>query len=168
MLRNRHLPAGLLPPIAPGSTGYRLNPSVEVDWATFRALTTRADALDGPARLELLLRALRLVRGAPLAHSMWQGITRACQQIETTIETTAADAARLALEQRDARDGEWAVSQGIRALADSVVLWELRLVAAAAGSGYGLERAWRDTQKRLGADASMLAATYRRLASGSF
>ena len=167
-LRNRHLPSGLLPPIGPGSNGYRLSTGVEVDWSMFQALSARADTLDGAARLELLSRALRLVRGAPLAHSLWQGVTRACQQMETEIETTAADAARLALELRDARGAEWAISQGVRAVGDSVVLWELRLVAAAAGSGHGLERAWRDAQERLGADASMLAATYQRLASGAF
>lgn len=167
-LRNHHLPADVLPRMGPGSTGYRLGPGVEVDWAVFQALTARAHAVEGADRWELLCRALRLVRGAPLAHSLWQGVIRACQQMETTIETTAADAARLALEQRDSRGAEWAVSQGMRALPESLVLWEHRLVAAAAGSGYGLERAWRAAQKRLGADASILAATHQRLASGAF
>lgn len=88
--------------------------------------------------------------------------------IETAIENLAAATARAALEQRDARSAEAAIASGTKAVEQSPVLWELRLVAAAGGSGFGLERAWRACQEVLGEDALLLATSYRKLHQGEF
>jgi DNA-binding SARP family transcriptional activator len=162
------LPAGLLPPAGP-TGGYRLAGDVEVDWAVFRSLTARARRLPADQeRLALVVGALRLVRGVPLAGDTWAGIDDTVRQIEAAIERTADDGARLALELRDARTAEAIVTQGLLVAPKSPQLWELRLIAAAAGSGVGLERAWQQAQEALGEDAGLLAATYERLRTGQF
>jgi hypothetical protein len=70
---------------------------------------------------------------------------------------------------RDARaTAETAVARGLLAVEQSPVLWDLRLAAAAAGSGIGLERAWADCCKALGPDASLVEATYQKLRQGDF
>ena len=163
------LPDGTLPPVGAGSDGYRLDPDlVDVDWATFTALTRRAATSDGPDRLVMLLAALGLVRGPVLAGSTWQGVDDTVRHLEHTVETTAVDAARLALDLRNARAAEAAVAAGLRALPGHPSLWELHLIAAAAGSGVGLTNAWARAQARLGPDAGTIAPTYQRLAAGAF
>ncbi len=164
----RALPDGLLPAAGP-SGGYRLTGNVEVDWGVFQALTNQAAALPaGPERVELIDRALRLVRGIPLTGEAWAGIDQTVRHIETTIERVAADGAHVALGLRDARRAETITTQGLLAAPASPLLWEARLVAAAAGSGVGLERAWHHAKDTLGIDADLLAATYQRLRAGTF
>jgi hypothetical protein len=58
--------------------------------------------------------------------------------------------------------------QNPRRRRDTPLLWELRLGAAAAGSGVGLQRAWTQAESALGEDRGMLAATYERLRTGQF
>jgi len=163
-----HLPAGVLPPIPVGAMGYQLADTVEIDWAEFQALTVRAEQVDGPDRVELSMRALRLVRGQPLAHGSWAGIEPEVSRIETRIERFAADTARYALDARDARSAEMAVTQGLLVAPGSLALWELRLIAAVGGSGIGLDRAWTMTRNALGPDADTLANTYERLRTGQY
>jgi hypothetical protein len=111
---------------------------------------------------------LRLVRGVPLSGDTWAGVDQAVRHIETTIERTAADGARLALALHDARTAETLITQGLLAAPESPLLWELRLGAAAAGSGVGLQRAWSQAESALGEDRGLLAATYERLRTGQF
>jgi len=161
------LPEGAFPTIGAGELGYRLS-GVEVDWAVFKQLGSRAASSEGAEAVELALKALSLVRGVPLAHETWEGVRELVSKVETAVENLAADTARAALALRDARSAEAAVRRGTDAVPGSTALWELRLVAAAAGSGYGLERAWGDCKKTLGADASIVEGTYRRLRQGEF
>lgn len=162
------LPDGLLPPVPAGADGYHLAGDIEVDWALFVELTGRAATVEGSDRLELLCRAMRLIRGVPLANGTWAGVDGWVRHIETTVEAAAADAARLALQLRDARTADWAAYQGLLAVPGSPVLHELRLVAAAGGSGAGLERVWAQTCESLGPDAEALRGTYERLRAGSY
>lgn len=163
------LPPGCLPTIAPGETGYRFSTAVDIDWAVFNQLADLFHANDDPASAVAVgLDALSLIRGLPLAHCSWNGIDDAVRHIQTTIENLAADVARAALAARDARSAETAIGQGLLAVPGSLVLWDCRLHAAAAGSGYGLERAWTECQRDLRADALSLEATYLRLRRGDF
>jgi hypothetical protein len=162
------LPAGVFPPAGPAG-GYRLVGDIDNDWALFQDLTARAQTLPaGADKLDLISRALRLVRGVPLSGDTWAGVDQAVRHIETTIERTAADGARLALGLHDARTAETLITQGLLAAPASPLLWELRLGAAAAGSGVGLQRAWTQAESALGEDRGMLAATYERLRTGQF
>ena len=154
------LPDGLLPANQPG--GYRLGPRFELDWAIFQSLVAQAAAnpLDRPRLLAL---ALGMIRGEPLADVTWPGIEPDVRRIVTTIETVARDAAAEALGVGEARAAETAIVQGLLASPGCPGLWEDRLLAAAAGSGYGLDRAWADAQQALAGDAALIEATYRRL-----
>jgi hypothetical protein len=156
----RALPDGVLPPS--DHRGYRLGGDVEVDWSIFQSLVAQAASqpADKPA---LLHAALMLVRGQPLAHDSWAGVDQTIRHMTTAIEQVAVDAARGALDVRDPRGAEWAINQGLVALPASPLLWEARLVAAAAGSGYGVERAWADAGGALGADLVLLQPTLQRL-----
>jgi hypothetical protein len=168
MLRSS-LPAGCLPTIGAGEAGYQLSMAVDIDWAVFSQLAATFRRGDDPtAAVAAGLDALSLIRGVPLAHSGWHGIDAAVRHIQTTIENLAADVARAALAARDARSAETAIGQGLLAVPGSLVLWDIRLHAAAAGSGYGLERTWTKCQEELGADARALEATYLRLRNGDF
>jgi hypothetical protein len=162
------LPAGMFPPAGPAG-GYQLVGDIDNDWALFQDRTARAQTLPaGPEKLELIARALRLVRGVPLSGDTWAGVDQAVRHIETAIERTAAEGARLALGLHDARTAETLITQGLLAAPASPLLWELRLGAAAAGSGVGLQRAWAQAEGALGDDRGMLAATYERLRTGQF
>lgn len=167
MLRGS-LPEGLLPTIREGDIGYQWAGSVDVDWSVFRTLAERATATTGTEKVDLGLKALSLIRGRPLDHGSWESILPALRRIETTIENLAADTARAAVSARDARSAEAAVAKGMLAIPDSLVLWDSRLVAAAAGSGFGLERAWSEANKTLGGDANQLEPLYRRLQAGDW
>jgi hypothetical protein len=145
-----------------------VGPDVEVDWVVFCELGDRASAAEGSVRVELGLNALSLVQGKPLANGSWAGVEEYLGPMETSIENLAVDTARAALEVCDARSAETAVAQGLQAIKKSPRLWELRLGAAAAGSGFGLERAWQECRRELGADASLLESTYNRLRQGDF
>ena len=164
----RSLPEGMLPKIRAGETGYRWAADVDVDWAVFRLLAGRAAATDGASKVDLGLQALGLVRGRPLEHGLWDGIRRHVARMETEIENLAADTARTALELRDARSAEAAIVKGMLALPESLVLWDSRLVAAAAGSGFGLERARSEAKEILGDEAQQLEPLYRRLKDGDW
>jgi len=158
------LPEGILPANNPG--GYRLGPGVEVDWAIFEGLVARAAA--EPAEMpRLVTTALSLVRGQPLAQMSWAGIEDRVNEMVATIERVAHDAATAALAARDARAADWAISRGLLASPGSPGLLEDRMVAAAAGSGYGVERAWADAQRILGPDAAWLEPAYRSLRGSS-
>jgi hypothetical protein len=162
------LPAGTLPPIAPGDGGYRLTDRVDVDWTIFRALADPAASTDGSDQIDLRLRALGLIRGRILDHATWPGIDRVVRDVEQTVETVAVDTARHALTRRDTRSAETAITAGLRALPESPILWQLRLIAAAGGSGVGLHRAWADAQRTLGPDAQPLAPVYEALRNGTW
>jgi hypothetical protein len=161
------LPDGLLPPAGP-TGGYQLVGDIDIDWVLFQTVTDQARRRNGLDRLDLTVRALNLVRGVTLVGETWAGIDQAVRHIETSIERVAVDGARLALELGDARTADTAAGQGILAAPASPTLWELRLVAAAAGSGAGLERVWQQAKKALGDDARMLEATYQRLRTGQY
>ena len=164
----RSLPEGMLPKIRAGESGYRWAANVDVDWTVFRLLAGRAAAADGAGKVELGLKALGLVRGRPLEHRVWDGIRRHVARMETEIENLAADTARTALQLRDARSAESAIVKGMLALPESLVLWDSRFVAAAAGSGFGLERARSEARKVLGDDAEQLEPLYKRLKDGDW
>ncbi len=79
------------------------------------------------------------------------------------VERVARAVARSLISGGNAQRGEWAVAKGLLAVPGSVGLWEDRLDAAAAGSGYGLDRAWSDARSCLGADAALLSVRYQYL-----
>lgn len=164
----RSLPEGILPDIRAAKRGYRWAANVDVDWTVFRLLASRAAAADGAGKVELGLEALGLVRGRPLEHGVWDGILRHVARMETEIENLAAGTARTALQLRDARSAESAIVKGMLALPESLVLWDSRYVAAAAGSGFGLERARSEARKVLGDDAEQLEPLYKRLKDGDW
>ena len=156
----RALPENLLPTF--GIDGYQLGAGVELDWALFEELV--AQAATKPAdRVRLLEAALALVRGEPLAHQSWPGVDQQVHHMIAAIEAVAHQAANDAVEQHDAPRAESAIGRGLLACPSSPLLWEDRLLAAAAGSGYGLERAWTAARQVLGADALLIEAAYRRL-----
>jgi hypothetical protein len=155
----KSLPEGLLPPNQPG--GYRLT-RVELDWALFEGLTTKARTNQAEAP-QLLSAALMMVRGQPLAGASWAGVDDQLRHVTAAVEAAAHQAAGLYLAAGNARQAEWAIGQGLLASPGCVGLWEDRLLGAAAGSGYGLDRAWADANQVLGGDAALLAPTYRRL-----
>lgn len=66
------------------------------------------------------------------------------------VDYLARRLAGLLLAQGDAAGSERAVNRGLLAGVGSVRLWQDGLDAAAAGFGYGLERAWDDTRELLG------------------
>lgn len=154
------LPPGVLPDAGPA--GYRLDPAaVVVDWVA----VTAAEALPpgAPDRDERARAALELVRGQPLAATSWEGIEPAVRVMQVTVERLARAVAAGRLGAGDPSGAEWAAARGLAAAPGSVGLWQDRLEAAGAGSGYGLERAWADARSALGADAGLLAARYQQL-----
>jgi hypothetical protein len=154
------LPAGLLPDAA--TDGYRLDhAAIAVDWLALSAAA--AQEPDSAGWAERAAGALELVRGQPLTGGSWEGIEPAIRSMQATIEHLARNlAARLIGEGNPAR-AEWAAAKGLAAVPGSVGLWQDRLDAATAGSGYGLERAWTDARTALGADAALLSARYQHL-----
>ena len=120
----------------------RVGAGVELDLALFEELI--AQAATKPAdRVRLFEAALALVRGEPLAHQSSPGVDQQVHHMVATIEAVAHQAANDALQEGDALRAESAISRGLLACPSSPLLWEDRLLAAARGSGYGLEQAWR-------------------------
>jgi LPXTG-motif cell wall-anchored protein len=156
----RFLPAGALP--GNKKDGYRLT-QCGVDWARFIELAELAGAAGDERRLVLLREALSLVRGEPLAHAGFAALDNTVSVMTGLLARTAHAAAELLLADEDPAGAEWAAGQGLLASPGAPQLWEDRLAAAAAGSGTGLERTWAEARRVLGADASTLEASYRRL-----
>ena len=156
----RSLPAGVLPEAGPD--GYRLDPTaVVVDWAVLAAVS--GQPADRPGWAETADAALELVRGQPLEGGLWEGIEAAARTMAARVEDLAHRRAELALRTGDPGAAEAAADRGLTASPAATRLWQDRLDAAAAGSGYGLERAWADARSALGADAGLLAAHYQSL-----
>lgn len=154
------LPPGLLPDAT--QSGYRLDHSaITVDWVALARVA--AESTDQPGWSERAAAALELVRGVPLDGCRWEGIEPFARAMQAQIDRLARDLAALRLAANNPAGAELAVSQGLTGVPLSVGLWEQRLHAAAAGSGYGLERAWSDAQAVLGPDCGLLAGTYQRL-----
>jgi hypothetical protein len=159
MLR-RSLPTGVFPEAT--ARGYQLDHRfLAVDWAVVARVAEMPSG--GPGWAAQAADALGLVRGRPLDGDRWDGIEPLVRLMQATIERLAR---HLVIHQLDAGDpagAENAAARGLSALPGSVGLWEDRLSAAAAGSGYGLQRAWTDAQAVLGPDAALLAHHFRRL-----
>lgn len=154
------LPAGMLPDA--DADGYHLDHSrVSVDWLALAAVANESP--DAPGWAERAAGALEPVRGRPLEGSRWEGIEPVARSMEATIESLARRLAGRLLESGDPVGAERAVTQGLKGVPGAVSLWQARLEAAAAGSGYGLERAWVDAQSALGADSALIATDYQRL-----
>ena len=154
------LPAGVLPDASSG--GYRLDHTkVTVDWLGVAAVD--AENHDSPGWDERAADALGLVRGEPLAGGAWEGVAPVVRYMQAAVERVARAVARSHISGGKAQRAEWAVTKGLLAVPGSVGLWEDRLDAAAAGSGYGLDRAWSDARSDLGADAALLSARYQHL-----
>lgn len=160
----RHsLPEGVFPEAAEG--GYHLDPSlIVVDWVCLARVANQPT--DTPGWAELARGALELVRGRPLEGCSWEGVEPLVRAMQAGVENLAHTLAGYLLAAGDPAGAEWAVGRGLLALGNSHLLWQDRLDAAAAGSGYGLERAWTDTQAALGADAALLAGRYQQLRRG--
>lgn len=154
------LPAGILPDAS--SDGYRLDHTkVTVDWLAVAAVDV--ENRDTPGWEDRAVDALGLVRGEPLAGGAWEGIYPALRYMQAAVERVARALARSLISGGNAQRGEWAIAKGLLAVPGSVGLWEDRLDAAAAGSGYGLDRAWVDARSCLGADAALLSSRYQHL-----
>jgi hypothetical protein len=106
------LPPGVLP-TASRTSGYRLSDQVHVDWFEFQDLADRARRLEGAGRVELLRKALGLVRGVALAHVGWSGLDDATRQIDHDIEAAALELYEHCLDAGDPRAAERAASQGL-------------------------------------------------------
>lgn len=131
----RVLPEGLLPEREPGS-GYLLSSDdVEVDWIVFRDKARRSAGLEGYDRVEMALSALELVRGPVLVHQSWFGIDSTVWDMNAEIDRFAADTAETALQEGRSVAAAVAARQGLLAVVGSRRLWELRVLAARAGSG---------------------------------
>ncbi len=164
------LPAGVLPPIAPGRRGYQLLGDIDVDTLCFMQLANRAQVAEGPDQVELGVRALSLIRGPVLAYATWFGIERLVRWWETQISTLAIQTVTAALQQRDARAADQALASALLALPGDPPLWEHRIIAAAAGSGISLDRVWElsGDEHALGQGRSIIEPTYQRLRRGEF
>lgn len=156
----RSLPPGILPDA--GADGYQLDPErVVVDWHVVAAVA--AQPSDSPGSAGRADAALDLVRGRPLEGGSWEGIEPVVRVMVARVDDLAHRLAGLLLTQGDSEGAERAVSRGLVAAVGSLRLWQDRLDAAAAGSGYGLERAWDDARALLGADAGLLASHFQQL-----
>lgn len=156
----RSLPPALLPDAGPA--GYRLDSSgLVVDWAALASAA--AENPNTPGWTDRARGALELVRGRPLAGALWEGAVPLVRVMEATVERLAHTLSAHLMEEGDPAGAGWAAERGLVAVTGSVGLWEDRLVAASAGSGYGLERAWSDAQDDLGADVALLASRYQQL-----
>jgi hypothetical protein len=154
------LPDGLLPDAT--TDGYRLDHSaIAVDWLAVAAVASEVPHQAGWA--ERAAGALELVRGRPLTGGSWEGVEPAVRSMQATIEHLAQDLAAHLIAEGNPVRAEWAVAKALAAVAGSVGLWQERLDAAAAGSGYGLERAWTDARAALGPDAALLSSHYQQL-----
>ena len=154
------LPPGMLPE-ADGD-GYRLDHSrMTVDWLAVEAVS-REDP-ESPGWAERAVAALELIRGKPLEGSTWEGIGPVVRSIQATIEELARRLAAQLVTAGDPAGAERAIARGLVAVPGAVGLWERRLEAAAAGSGYGLERAWTDAKEDLRSDAGLIYNVYQRL-----
>jgi hypothetical protein len=151
---------GLLPDAT--TDGYRLDHgAIAVDWLAVAAIASEVPRQTGWE--ERAAGALELVRGPPLTGGSWEGVEPAVRSMQATIEHLARDLAAHLIAEGNPVRAEWAAAKGLAAVAGSVGLWQERLDAAAAGSGYGLERAWTDARAVLGADAALLSARYQHL-----
>lgn len=135
--------------------GYRLSPAITTDWRRFRALT-------GPTAGAPALRyALSLVRGRPFAGTPagtfgWVY----AELLVSDMEAAIAGAARRLAEEAMAAGGldmaAWATRQGLTGVPADTGLWQLHLAVAARQGPPAYERARRDAEAALGADAGKL------------
>lgn len=154
-------PEGVLPDAGPGG-GYRFDPdAVVVDWTAIATVASETDTQ--PGWTDRAIAALELVRGQPLVGGLWEGIIPAVRAMQSTIDDLAQRLCARLIAAGDPAAAEHAVAKGLLAIDKSVGLWGSRLDAAAAGSGYGFERAWADAQEALGPDAALLFPKYQTL-----
>lgn len=144
------LPPDLFPEHEPGS-GYSLvAEEVQVDWVDFVRLAERAESCAGEERLDLALRALRLVRGPVLVHRSWHGIDSQVWEMNARIEQLAVDTASEVLEAGLPALAAEASRLGLAAVEGSPRLWRLRIDAAETGSGENVEQVKAHARAKLG------------------
>jgi DNA-binding SARP family transcriptional activator len=136
---------------------YRLNPSVRLDWASFRALVARADQPGGgPGDFR---RALEQVRGRPFESVPSKSYAWAMAGTAATMEAEIVDAAdrlaQLALDGRPADPGlaTWAARRGLLASPyDERLYRDLMRAAHAQGNPAGVEAAMEELLRVLEAE----------------
>ncbi|HVX22751.1 MAG TPA: hypothetical protein VHB02_15490 [Acidimicrobiales bacterium] len=152
-LLRRALGPDLVPTGAGG--GYHLSPAVTADWHRFRGLT-------GPAADALALRdALALIRGRPFAGVPagtfgWVYAELLVSDMEAAIAGAARRLAEGAMAAGDLDTAAWATRQGLIGVPADTGLWRLHLAVAAQQGPAVYERARRDAEAALGADAGEL------------
>jgi DNA-binding SARP family transcriptional activator len=134
------------------SNAYCLSSAVACDWVRFEAI--RKGAADRPAEaLTLLGEALGLVHGRPFqdvpnGYYAWVGLERLDSEMEAAVADAAGHLASAALEAGDVDTARFAVERGLLAVPGSESLLQAAMrVAAAAGDGDGIERAFRDARR---------------------
>jgi len=152
-LLRRALGPDLVPTGAGG--GYRLSPAVTTDWHRFRTLS-------GPAADATALReALTLVRGRPFAGVpagtfAWVYAELLVSDMEAAIAGAARRLADGAVATGDLDTAAWATRQGLVGVPADLGLWQLHLTVAGRQGPSFVERARRDADAALGADAGDL------------
>lgn len=118
---------------------YRVEPSVQTDWAVLRATVRRVASVEDPLqRLDLLCTALELVRGEPFDGCRrgyeWARRDGTASNVEREIVEAAAQAAGWAMSLQQGKVARWAARQGLLASPGSERLYRC-LMAAAGESG---------------------------------
>jgi len=152
-LLRRALGPDLVPTGAGG--GYHFSPAVTTDWHRFRILS--GPTADGPALRE----ALSLVRGRPFAGVAngsfgWVYAELLVSDMEAGIARAARQLAEGAVAAGDLDTAGWAIRQGLVGVPADIGLWQLHLAVAGRQGPAFAERARRDAEAALGADAEDL------------
>lgn len=132
---------------------YRLSPVVTTDFDRFRGLVSLADDDDDPrSQLELLRRALELIRGVPFtggtASSFAWADNHVRAQVEFTIDETVHRCADLALELGDIATARWSALKGLELVPGCEQCFRRRfLVARADNNRTELRRAMADLER---------------------
>lgn len=118
---------------------YRVEPSVQTDWAVLRATMCRIQAIEDPLqRLDLVCAALELVRGEPFDGCRrgyeWARKDGTASNVERDVVEAATQAAELATSLRQGKVARWAARQGLLASRGDERLYRC-LMAAAGASG---------------------------------
>ena len=133
-------------------SGYRLSPTVRVDWVEFQQWTGSGASTDN------LVSALQLIRGRPFAGMPfhWVYAELLVSEMEVAIVRVARQLAEAMTEVGGLDLAAWSIGQGLLAVPSDIGLWELRLSIAKRRGPDELRRACRDAEAVLGADAAEL------------
>lgn len=141
-------------PHLPESEGgaYRLGPRFACDWQRFGAMVAAARTAPRHEAIDLLRRALSLVRGRPFEDAPptfgWAEAEQVVSHMEVAIAEAAEDLAERAREVADHRLAAWAADQGLRALPAREALYRVKMQAAFdANDPDGIDQAYTEARR---------------------